>query len=451
MGSTASEVDICNMALGEVSDDTITALSDASEAGRRCTLLYPQARDEALELHEWRFATARDTLVRDGASVDISDETGVPASVTFRPNGKKMYVLGGTSVYQYTLTTAWEITTASYASKTFDFSTEEATPTGIAFSADGTKMFMVGTTDDIVEQYTLSTPWDVSTATADAVQLDVSSEDTAPEGITFGNGGLKLYVVGNTNNSIFEYTLTTAYDLSTASYASKTISVASEDTNPVSVAFSSAGTAMFVAGSETDAVYQYTLSTAWDCSTATYDSVDFQLVDDDNVITGITFNTDGTRLYIVGSENDEVFQYGMVAWALSTASDSKPVSGFAYRYSAPSDMIRAIRISHSGDQVEPNWMEEDGFIHTDETSVELVYIKRVTTTARFSPLFVYVVSLTLGAKIAAAIKGDRNLQNQLIVRRNEAIMQSALKDARSGNPEKQTANEGWTDRDNIDG
>ena len=41
----------------------------------------------------------------------------------------------------------------------------EDAPTGIAFSSDGTKMFVIGSTEDRVNEYDLSTPFDASTRT----------------------------------------------------------------------------------------------------------------------------------------------------------------------------------------------------------------------------------------------------------------------------------------------
>ena len=449
MGSVVTtEVALCNLALREVVDDTtLTALTDANDAARKCNLYYAQARDEVLELHPWRFATIRKDLVMDGATADVSGETTAPASVAFRPNGRIMYVLGGTRVYQYPLTRAFDITSYEDSTASFDFSIEEATPTGVIFNPAGTKMYMVGTTDGLVEQYTLATPWDVSTATVDSVTLNVSTEDATPEGIVFGNSGLALYMVGNTGDALFQYVLTTAYDLSTASYDSKTVSVAVQDTNPVSMAISSDGLAVFVAGSAADAVHQYTLSTAWDISTATADGTDFQIDGDDTGVTGITLNADGTQLFLVGTENDKVFQFGMEAYTLSTANADKPISGYAYRFSTPADMISPIEYVHASTVPEPNWEEESGFFLTNETVFPLKYIKRETTVSRFSPLCTEAIILNLAAFLAVALKADRNLQGQLIARRTAVIGQAELIDARVGNPAQQDANEGWTDRE----
>ena len=58
----------------------------------------------------------------------------------------------------------------------FDSSSQEGTPTGLAFNNDGTKMFVVGFSSDAVNEYTLSTAFDVSTSSfVDA--FSTSSQD----------------------------------------------------------------------------------------------------------------------------------------------------------------------------------------------------------------------------------------------------------------------------------
>ena len=91
-------------------------------------------------------------------------------------------------------------------------------PQGVAFSSDGTKMFVVGNIGDDVNEYTLSTPFDVSTASfVDA--FSVASQDTTPRGVAFSSDGAKMFVVGNAGDDVNEYTLSTPFDVSTASPA----------------------------------------------------------------------------------------------------------------------------------------------------------------------------------------------------------------------------------------
>jgi hypothetical protein len=61
----ASEVDICNSALGHLGDEAnITAITppDGSAQAGHCSRWYPISRDEVLERHTWRFNTQRVTL-----------------------------------------------------------------------------------------------------------------------------------------------------------------------------------------------------------------------------------------------------------------------------------------------------------------------------------------------------------------------------------------------------
>ena len=77
----------------------------------------------------------------------------------------------------------------------------------MAFNSDGTKMFVVGHTNDTVYQYTLTTGFDLSTASYSSNSLLVSSQDTAPSGIAFNTDGSKMFITGATNDSVYEYTI----------------------------------------------------------------------------------------------------------------------------------------------------------------------------------------------------------------------------------------------------
>lgn len=222
--------------------------------------------------------TIPDSLIQTAVDKDesyVPSEDSQPFGLWFKSDGTKMYVLGlsNNSVFQYSLSTAWDVSTASYDTVTFDATTQDGSVTGLAFSADGTKMYIAGTATDTVYQYTLSTAWDLSTAAYASKSILVSSQTTAPGGITFKPDGTALYVASNSSDSIYQYTLGTAWDLSTASYASKVLDVSAENTSPKGLAFNSDGTKLFVSTSQPSSkysVYGYSLSTPYDLATATY-------------------------------------------------------------------------------------------------------------------------------------------------------------------------------------
>lgn len=85
----ASEVDICNLALGHLGDSaTVSSISppEGSAQAEHCARFYPIARDLTLEAHEWGFATKRMNmaLLGSGVSSDLG-ATGItpPPEWTF--------------------------------------------------------------------------------------------------------------------------------------------------------------------------------------------------------------------------------------------------------------------------------------------------------------------------------------------------------------------------------
>ena len=157
------------------------------------------------------------------STIDLGSNTGNSAQgLHVKPDGTKFYVidLTNTRVLQFAMSTAWDVSTASYESKLFGLSSQESSPRDITFSEDGTKMYAVGTGNDSVFQYTLSSAWDVSTASYASKSLDVSSQDTAPIGLDISRNGKNLVVGGAAGNDVNQYNLTTAFDVSTGSYSS---------------------------------------------------------------------------------------------------------------------------------------------------------------------------------------------------------------------------------------
>nr|AKH48451.1 hypothetical protein TM1040_1655 [uncultured marine virus] len=257
-------------------------------------------------------------------SMAVSGQESAPAALAFSSDGTKCYVVGQSSdtVYQYTLSTAWDILTGSYASKSMDVSGETGIPTGLQFSSDGTKCYVMDATNDTARQYTLSTAWDISTGSYATKSMDVSGQESGPAGLRISSDGTKCYVVGGANDTVYQYTLSTAWDISTGSYASKSMDVSGKLAFPSDLAFNAAGTECYVVGSTNDSVYRYTLSTPWDISTGSYSSKSMSVNAQDYSPTGVAISADGTKCYVAGSATEKVYQY-----TLGTAADPSPIDG----------------------------------------------------------------------------------------------------------------------------
>jgi DNA-binding beta-propeller fold protein YncE len=250
-----------------------------------------------------------------------------PETLFFKPDGTKMYVAGiqGDDVIEYDLSTAWDISTASYLQNFFVWS-QESSPQALFFKPDGTKMYVLGSSGDDVNEYDLSTAWDISTASY-LQNFSVAAQDTSPTGLSFKPDGTKMYISGNAGDDVNEYDLSTAWDISTASYL-QNFSVAAQETAPTGIFFKPDGTKMYVVGFITDAVNEYSLSTAWDVTTASYVQ-NFSVLTQESFVEGIFFKSDGTKFYIVGTTNDSVYQYDLsTAWDVSSASYSYPATRY---------------------------------------------------------------------------------------------------------------------------
>jgi hypothetical protein len=226
-----------------------------------------------------------------------------------------MYVVGtsGDDVGQYSLSTAWDVSTASFDSVTLSVSSEDTIPNGLVFSSNGTKLYITGNTNNKIFQYDLSTAWDLSTASYASKSL--STQGTSPIEPFIHPSGTSIYNIDSDSETVYQYTMTTAFDLSTASYASKSINVNSQESIPTSLVFSSDGTKMFVAGQTGDDINQYTLSTAWDVSTASFDNLTFGFSSQSANPSGIDFKPDGTKLYMISNAGDAVYQYSVFSGA----------------------------------------------------------------------------------------------------------------------------------------
>ena len=94
-----------------------------------------------------------------------------------------------------------------------DITSEEDKPNGFTFNNDGTKMFITGHAEDEVFEYTLSTAWNISTATF-VDSFSTKSEDSQSRDVKFNHDGTKMFVLGQINVAVCEYTLSTGFDLS---------------------------------------------------------------------------------------------------------------------------------------------------------------------------------------------------------------------------------------------
>ncbi len=308
---------------GETADDVFTyTVTDENGATTTATLTItvggsndaPVARDDTGTVKEDATLTVSDgdnaNAVSAATYVDgfsISDQESAPQGFRFNNDGTKMFVVGsnGDDVNEYTLSTGFDVSTASFVDS-FDISSQEEGARDVAFSDNGLKMFVVGVRGDDVNEYTLSTAFDVSTASF-VDSFDISSQDDSPTGLAFNNDGTKMFVAGNAGNDINEYTLSTGFDVSTAAFVDS-FSVASQDTTPNGLSFNGDGTKMYVVGNQGNDINEYDLTLGFDVSTASFVGA-LDVSGQDSAPKAVNFNNDGTKVFVLGTANKQVFEY----------------------------------------------------------------------------------------------------------------------------------------------
>jgi len=205
----------------------------------------------------------------------------------------------------------------SYDNKTYDFSAKSDILSTIVMNS-GVKMYATnpGNFFNKIYQYSLSTPYDVSTATFDTKEFSVGEDAWS---IFMKSDGSKYIGIGL--NELFSYSMSTSWDISTSSITD-TKSV-TEDTHGRGLFVSSDGLKLWTLGFDNRTVYYYTMSSAWDVSTLTYSGDSLLVYSLVSGAYGLTFNSAGTELYISGATLSKVFQYNLsTAWDVTSATDS---------------------------------------------------------------------------------------------------------------------------------
>ena len=259
----------------------------------------------------------------DSVSFNVSSQDTKNYDLTFNNDSTKMYVVGRDNdrIFQYSLSTPRDISTASYDSVSVNVGALDSQPFAVSFNSDGTKMYYVGGNFGIF-QYSLSTAFDLNTASYDSVSFNTDFQDNAPQDISFNTDGTKMFIYGGNSAQVYQYNLSTAFNLSTASYSGISFNVGSQSLYNRNLSFSNDGTKMFIMAWNTGVIYQYNLSTAFNLSTASYSGISFDATSPfgGSSSDGMAFSHDGIKMYLV--DDSVIYQY-------STQGTSVPVT-FAY-------------------------------------------------------------------------------------------------------------------------
>ena len=183
----------------------------------------------------------------------------------------------------------------------------------LVLNEDGTKLYLLGsyvsgtTTVNSVRQYSLSTPWDISTAAFVASGPTLGSTVISYQGLYIRNNGIDVFI--STNQATIRHEkMSTPWDISTSKLVD-TFGIPVH-TNSTGLYFDPSGKTLFSVSSTQDSVIQCRLHNAWDLSSISASGGEFNLeLIGERTPTDITFSQDGTKFYICGTSLNKVIQF----------------------------------------------------------------------------------------------------------------------------------------------
>ena len=207
-------------------------------------------------------------------NISINTYESFSESAAAKPDGTKVYLYGtgNGTVQQLSLSTPWDLNTATLETNSPSLDPQDSFGKKIFFKPDGTKMYM-STQNKTVYQYSLSTPWDVSTITYDNVFLDYTQSALDSYSPTLFIDSTGTYMYGTNGTTIVRFIMSTPWDISTASWEELFSTTARSGSDIYGLFFDPSGTKMFVLElvAEWDTyIDQYDLSQANTLSTASY-------------------------------------------------------------------------------------------------------------------------------------------------------------------------------------
>lgn len=330
--------------------------------------------------------------------------------------GGNFFVNGDSFVGSKDLGTSSFVKTAALASGTFGLQNP-----GFCFSADGSKVYILGTSSKAIHQATLTTPWDIATI-GTVVSLSIVAQQSGGwQGLEINSTGTRLYAVNATSDLIYQYNMSTPFDLSTATFSGSSLAIgAVTGTNPVAITSPQAlrmnpqGTRLMVLDDSGNFLYQYDLSVAYEVSTGVQNSNRITLAG--KIWTGLAFNTAGTRLFLTNNTDFLVQSYRLASAYNLEFATLDPVS-FSYAAQttagqeiviapAPVPMMYIMQSAAGGSSIHQYAINSyDCLLYSDVTFMGRMVVPKISSSVRDS-----LTSVTDGTVIYNTTTGKFNFR-----------------------------------------
>jgi hypothetical protein len=291
--------------------------------GTVAILLYDTSEEVSCWLTVSAADPSREQYTHNSKTADLSSADAILLRMILDPaDGTQGFVLGDTnnSLYGITLSTGWDISTASLTGASFDLTPINTSLADIAVADNGRSGFvLIGSSgSEAIRKVTFSTPYGVSAVTYEtplttyliANALGASSVSA----IQVNNAGTRLYVLYLLGgiNYVQVFSFGTALDHTTLTVSAELpLNVDSQavTTTDGGLWVSDDESRIYVVDAAGDALHLYIVKTPGTLSTAQYTGWNEALTAVGSFAGAVTFKPDYSSFYINQTSVDTVYQY----------------------------------------------------------------------------------------------------------------------------------------------
>lgn len=224
----------------------------------------------------------------------------------FNKDGTKLIVNNHKDVYEYHLTDAYDISTASHIRTHTNLQQYMSKGSAVKIDdSDETNLYV--SSSNVITQFTIDSFSDISSAVLrfDSDGLDVQSIESTPNALTMNDSGTIVLLGGNTNNNIHRIDLNTSNKITDANlFLSSTFISPPDITNLSGLTTNSTFTKLFATSDKS--IYQISMSDSFNLST--YDSISYLTPQANNNINGMRWNNIGSQFTICGDNEVEKYK-----------------------------------------------------------------------------------------------------------------------------------------------
>ncbi len=115
---------------------------------------------------------------------------------------------------------------------------------------------------------------------------------------------------------------------------------------------------------------------------------------------------------------------------------STPAFEFTNEFDLPADYMRAVKLFNTAATFKIERSTAGGLVlRTDDNTVDLIYIAKITDTTSFDPLFVEVFATLLAAEISRPITGSEEYKKDLLREVKDKLREAKMRDGQEDTPD----------------